>query len=395
MTLTEHPLTLNLLPTDEDLAIRESIGQILGKFGPHYARECWERGVPPTDAWTELGEAGFTGINVPEEFGGGGLGMRGLAIVIEEAARHGLASLMMVVSSAIAAPVLERHGTPTQQDRWLKGIAAGTTRIAFAITEPDAGTNTHEIRTELRREGDHYRLSGQKYYISGVEDAHHILSVARLRREDGTLGKPTLCIVDVDAPGLTKEEIPMPFLGADRQWTLFYDDVLVEADRIVGGEESGMAVVFDGLNPERIAVAAICTGLGQRAIDKAVAYANERQVWSTKIGAHQAVAHPLARAKVELELARLMNQKAAALYDAGAATTMVGEVANMAKLAAAQGSGHSVDAAIHTHGGNGISLEYGVSDLYFLVRTLKIAPVSEQMVLNHIAQHTLGLPKSY
>jgi alkylation response protein AidB-like acyl-CoA dehydrogenase len=216
-----------------------------------------------------------------------------------------------------------------------------------------------------------------------------------MRRADGTLGKPTMCIVDVDAPGFTREEIPMPHVGADRQWMLFYDDVELDADRIVGGEEAGLAVVFDGLNPERIAVAANATGLAMRALEKACAYANERQVWRTPIGAHQSLAHPLARAKIELELARLMNQKAAALFDAGASGQLAGEAANMAKYAAAEAAIHAVDAAVQVHGGDGLALEYGVSDMWWAARALRIAPVSEEMVLNHVAQHTLGLPKSY
>jgi alkylation response protein AidB-like acyl-CoA dehydrogenase len=398
MSTTAKPadLHLPLIPSDEETAIRESIRKLCEGFGPRYARDCYEANEPPKALWAALGEAGFTGINVPQEWGGGDLGMVGLQTVIEEvAAATGIGSLMMVVSSAIAGTVLAKHGTPEQNERWLRGIATGTTRLAFAITEPDAGTNSHELRTELRRDGDRYLLRGQKYYISGVEDAHGILVIARQRRADGSMGKHTLCIIDVDAAGLTRDEIPMPYLGPERQWTLYFDDIEVTADRLIGGEEAGMGVVFDGLNPERIAAAAVCNGLARRAMDKATAYAAERQVWGTPIGAHQGVAHPLAKAKIELELARLMTQKAAALVDAGVAGAMVGETSNMAKYAAAEAVGHCVDAAIQTHGGNGLTIEYGVSDLWWMSRTLRIAPVSEQMVLNHVAQHTLGLPKSY
>ena len=151
--------------------------------------------------------------------------------------------------------MLALHGTGEQNERWLRGIAAGTTKLAFAITEPDAGTNSHNLRTELRRDGDRYLLRGQKTYISGVEDADAVLVIARLRRPDGELGKPTICIVDVDAPGFTRDVIALPYLGPDRQWTLYFDDVEIEPDRIVGGEEGGLAVVFDGLNPERIIAA--------------------------------------------------------------------------------------------------------------------------------------------
>lgn len=385
---------LPLVPTDDELAIRTAVRRICEGFGPRYQRECHEAGQPPRELWNALAEGGYVGINVPEEWGGGGLGMTGLNIVGEEVAGAGQGTLMLVVSSGIAGSVLARHGTPEQKDRWLRGVAAGTTKLAFAITEPDAGTNSHNIRTELRPDaGGGYLLKGQKYYISGVEDADAVLVIARFRRDDGELGLPCMCIVDVDAPGFKRDVIPMPFLGADKQWTLYFDDVRVDADRLVGSEESGLAVVFDGLNPERIIVASLANGASRHAIEKACAYANERTVWRAPIGSHQAIAHPLAKAKVELELARLMTAKAAALYDAGAPEA--GEVSNMAKYAAAEAVGHAVDAAVQTHGGNGVALEYGISDMWWMARLLRIAPVSAEMVLNHVAQHTLGLPKSY
>ena len=389
-------LTLPLIPSDEETAIRASVRKLCEGFGPHYARECHAAGEPPTKLWEALSEAGFVGINIPQEWGGGGLGMTGLQWVGEEiAASTGMTTLMLVVSPAIAGSVLALHGTDAQNERWLRGIAAGTTKLAFAITEPDAGTNSHNLRTELRRDGDRYLLRGQKTYISGVEDADAVLVIARLRRPDGELGKPTICIVDVDAPGFTRDVIALPYLGPDRQWTLYFDDVEIEPDRIVGGEEGGLAVVFDGLNPERIIAAAGANGLARRALEKASAYANERVVWNTPIGAHQAVAHPLARGKIELELARLMTQKAAALVDAGASPALAGEASNMAKFAAGEAANHCVDAAIQAHGGNGVALEYGISDMWWMARLLRIAPVSEQMILNHVAQHSLGLPRSY
>ena len=385
--------SLPLLGDEHELYIREAVRGICERFGERYARECYERGEPPRQLWEALADKGFVGANVPERWGGGGLGMGGLQTVAEEAAAAGATTLMLVVSSAIAGSVLARHGSAAQNERWLRGVAAGTTRLAFAITEPDAGTNSHNLRTELRRDSDGYLLRGQKTFISGVEDAHAVLVVARFRRDGGELGLPCLCIVDVDAPGFRREAIPMPYLGPDRQWQLFFDDVELDDDRLVGGEEGGLGAVFDGLNPERIAIAALSNGIGRRALEKASAYANERVVWSVPIGAHQAVAHPLAKAKIELEMARLMTQKAAALFDAGAPGA--GEASNMAKYAAAEAGIHCVDAAIQTHGGNGVTLEYGLSDLWWPARLMRTAPVSAEMILNYIAQHSLGLPRSY
>lgn len=393
MTTTATP-SLELIPTDEETAIREAVAAICRRRGDRYARDCYERDEPPREVWRDLAEGGYVGIGAAPEWGGGGLGMAGLSVVVEESAANGVAGLMLVLSCSMAGTILERHGSQEQRERWLRGIIDGTVKLAFAITEPDAGSNSHNLRTRLVAQGDgSYLLRGQKTYISGVEDAEAVLIVARVQGADGTVGPPSLCIVDTDAPGFTREVIPMPYLGPEKQWTLYFDDVRVGADRLVGGEHSGLKVVFDALNPERITIAAMLCGTARLALQKAVAYANEREVWSTPIGAHQAVAHPLAKAKIELELARLMTQKAAVLFDAGAPEA--GEASNMAKYAAAEAATHAVDVAIQTHGGNGLSIEYGVSDLWWLTRLMRIAPVSEQMILNHVAHHSLGLPKSY
>jgi hypothetical protein len=320
--------------------------------------------------------------------------MSGLSAVGEEIAAAGCSLLLIVVSPAIVGTILARHGTEDQKERWLRGIAAGTTRVAFAITEPDAGTNSHNLSTALRRGPDgNYLLRGQKVYISGVEDAQHVLVIARFRDENGQLGLPVLAIVDVDAPGFTRQVLDMAVRGADRQWALFFDDVVVEPDRLIGGEQGGLGVVFDGLNPERIMGAAISCGVGRLALEQAAQYARDRTVWRAPIGTHQGISHPLAEAKIELELARLMMQKAAALVDARAPGA--GESSNMAKYAAAEAAVHAVDRAIQTHGGNGFAIEYGLTDLYWGARVARTAPVSREMVLNYVAEHSLGLPKSY
>jgi alkylation response protein AidB-like acyl-CoA dehydrogenase len=185
----------------------------------------------------------------------------------------------------------------------------------------------------------------------------------------------------------------MPHIGPEHQWTLFFDDVEVEEERLIGGENGGLGPIFDGLNPERVMGASIVAGAARFALAKAADYARERRVWGQPIGTHQGVAHPLAEAKIELELARLMTQKAAVLYDTG--TKGAGEASNMAKFAAAEAAIHCVDQAIQTHGGNGFALEYGLSQLWWGVRLLRSAPVSREMVLNYVAEHSLGLPKSY
>ena len=381
------------VPSQEETLLREAVAGICAGFGRAYMEGKREAGEPPRELWDALAERGYMGVNIPEEYGGGGLGMSALSWVGEEIAAAGCSLLLIVVSPAIVGSILTKHGTDVQKDRWLRGIGAGTTKVAFAITEPDAGSNSHKLSTSLRREGGRYVLNGQKVYISGVEDADAVLVVARTRMENGELGLPSLAIVDVDAPGFTRESIPMAVRGADKQWTLFFDDVEVEEERLIGGENGGLGVVFDGLNPERIMGASISAGVARLALEKGAAYARERSVWGKPIGAHQAVAHPLAQAKIELELARLMTRKAAALYDAG--VPGAGEASNMAKYAAAEAGIHCVDAAIQAHGGNGFALEYGLSDLWWGVRVARTAPVSREMVLNYVSEHSLGLPKSY
>jgi alkylation response protein AidB-like acyl-CoA dehydrogenase len=392
-TATAAGAILELVPSDEERMLRDSVAGICAGFGPSYSRDKHAAGEPPTELWDALAEKGFLGVNIPEEWGGGGLGMSSLAAVGEEISAAGSSLLLIVVSPAIVGSILARHGTDEQKERWLRGIAAGTTKIAFAITEPDAGTNSHNLSTALELRDGRLFLKGQKTYISGVEHADAVLVVARSRLPEGGLGLPSLAIVDVDAPGFTRDAIPMPYVGPDKQWQLFFDDVEVEEERLIGGENGGLGPVFDGLNPERIMGAAIACGAGRRALAKAATYANERNVWGVPIGSHQGVAHPLAEAKIELELARLMTQKAAALYDAGAPGA--GEASNMAKYAAAEAAIKCVDRAIQAHGGNGFALEYGLTDMWWGVRLTRTAPVSREMILNYVAEHSLGLPKSY
>src|SRR3954464_2935378 len=385
--------TLSLIPADEERQMRETVAAICADMGgPAYTRAKVQAGEPPTELWDALASRGYLGVNVPEEYGGSGLGMRALAAVGEEITAAGCGLLLIVVSPAIVGSILARHGTPDQKERWLRGIGEGTTKVAFAITEPDAGSNSHNISTAAAPTDGGYAISGQKTHISGVEEGDAILVVVRKREADRSLSVPMLAIVDADAPGLEKQLIPTVEPGANKQWQLFFDDVEIDADRVVGGETAGLKAAFDGLNPERIMGAAVCNGTARRALKMASDYARERKVWNGPIGAHQGISHPLAGAKIELELARLMMQKAAALYDAGLSAA---EESNMAKFAAAEAGIKCVDQAIQTHGGHGFSLEYGLTDMYWGVRLVRTAPVSREMILNYVAEHSLGLPRSY
>jgi alkylation response protein AidB-like acyl-CoA dehydrogenase len=266
--------------------------------------------------------------------------------------------------------------------------------MAFAITEPDAGTNTHNITTTARRDGDEWVLNGRKIWISGVDEADHVLVVARTAEARTGKVKPVLFVVPTDAPGFEFTPIPMEIVSPERQFQVFIDDVRLPSDALVGDEDGGLVQLFAGLNPERIMAASFSTGLARYALDRAVAYAKERTVFAGPIGSHQAIAHPLAQSHVEVEMARLMTQKAAALCDAGD-DMGAGEAANMAKYAAAEAACAAVDRAVQTHGGNGISQEYGMAGLLVATRAGRIAPVSREMILNFVAMHSLGLPKSY
>ena len=321
------------------------------------------------------------------------MGIGELAIVCEELAAAGCPLLLLAVSPAICATIVARFGTEAQRQRWLPRFATGDLVMAFAITEPDAGSNSHRIGTTATADGDTWVLRGTKYYITGVDQADDVLVVARTGTDAANgSSQLSLFVVPTDAPGVTRTVIPVDITLPERQYTLFFDDVEVPADRLLGEANDGFRQVFCGLNPERITIAAIANGLGRYALDKAAAYARERVVWDVPIGAHQGIAHPLAQAKVSLELARLAVQKAGWMYDRG---LDAGELANMAKYASAEAALACVDQAIQTHGGNGMASEYGIADVWAIARLLRIAPVSREMILNFVAQHSLGLPRSY
>jgi alkylation response protein AidB-like acyl-CoA dehydrogenase len=384
--------------TEERRALRTAVAEIARGFGPkYYIAHAAER-KPCDELWTALGEAGFIGVNIPEEYGGGGGGLTDLALVCEEIAAQGTPLLLLLVSAAISAEVISKFGTDEQRKTWLPGLAAGTSKVVFAITEPDAGSNTHRLSTTaVRVGGGGWRLSGTKYYISGVDEADAVLVVARTSEtstdENGPQGpRLSLFVVPTGAPGFGQHVLPVDLLLPERQFTLHFDDVYLGPEALVGTEGDGFRQVFHGLNPERITGAAMGVGIARHVLTTAARYANDRQVWSTPIGAHQGVAHPLAKAKIETELAALMTRQAAWQHDHG---QPAGESSNMAKYAAAEAALAACDAAIQSHGGNGLSSEYGLMPYWGLARLMRIAPVNREMILNYVAQHSLGLPRSY
>jgi alkylation response protein AidB-like acyl-CoA dehydrogenase len=385
--------TLPLVTTDEEQEIRRAVAAICEPFGHRHRRAIADRPAADRALRQALADHGYLAVNLDTAWGGGGLGITGLVPVIEEIHAAGIFSGTIALSACVAGRLIERHGTPDQQGQWLRRLTGGELTIAFAITEPDAGLNTHRLRTELRRDGDGFRLSGQKVFTTGAASADAILVVARFRDEDGTLGLPGLALIDGDADGVSMDRIELAPEWEERTYQTFYDDVWVAPDRLIGGEHAGLAAVFDGLNPERICTAAAALGYARLALEQACDYARERVVWKEPIGAHQAIAHPLAEAQIACDLAELMTRRAAALCDADAPEA--GSASNVAKYAAARAANLALDRAIQTHGGNGVTGEYGLTELWWPVRAMRIAPVSEEMVLNNVAQHTLGLPRGY
>ncbi|MEV8227287.1 acyl-CoA dehydrogenase family protein [Streptomyces sp. NPDC079167] len=384
-----------VLETPEHQALRSAVAALGKRFGRAYSTGLARKGEHPRELWEEAGKLGYLGVNLPEEYGGGGAGMAELSIVLEELGAAGSPLLMLVVSPAICGTVIARFGTEEQKRTWLPGLSDGSLTMSFGITEPDAGSNSHRITTTARRDGGDWVLSGRKVFISGVDISDATLIVGRT--EDARSGslKPCLFIVPRDAPGFTRTQIDMELQAAEKQFELVLDDVRLPADALVGEEDAGILQLFAGLNPERIMGAAFSIGMGRYAVGRAVEYAKTRTVWrDAPIGAHQAIAHPLAQAHIELELARLMMQKAAKLCDDGD-DTGAGEAANMAKYAAAEACVRAVDQAVHTLGGNGLTREYGLASLVTAARVSRIAPVSREMILNYVSHQTLGLPKSY
>jgi alkylation response protein AidB-like acyl-CoA dehydrogenase len=377
----------------EHKAIRESVAGIVSRYGPEYFLERGRNGGGIEELWKDLGASGLLGVHLPEEYGGGGGGMAEAVVVVEELAAHGMPLLIWVISPAICGSILAHHASGDMKRGWLPDLADGSKKMAFGLTEPDAGSNAHNVKTTARRTESGWTISGAKYYISAIDQADAVLLVTR----DADLSTPeksrlSLFVVPTDSPGLTFQQIDTSIVSPDRQFTVFVDDVQVGEDALIGAAGNGLRQVFDGLNPERILVGALCSGLGRYAIGKAVDYAKQRQVWSTPIGAHQGVAHPLAESHIAVELGRLATVRSAELFDAGESA---GEAANIAKFAASEAALKALDQAIQTHGGNGLSHEYGLSELWFVTRLMRTAPVSREMVLNFVAQTSLGLPRSY
>jgi acyl-CoA dehydrogenase len=368
--------------THEQRQILDYGDTVARKFDRKYWMECADKHVFPEALYRQIAEDGFVGTMVPEEYGGAGQGMVEMHLFLE-----GL---------SMSLGFIAKYGSKAQRNRYLPDACSGKTRFCFAITEPDAGSNTIRTTTMATRRGNRFALNGQKTFITDADGADYALVVARTtphtevkKKTDGF----TLFVVDLKAKGLQKQYIPVSIPAPETQWQLFFDDVDLGPEDVVGEIDKGFSILFKSLNPERILVGSICCGLGRYALNRAVDYVKERKVFNdVPIGAYQGLQHPLASARTDVEMASLMTLKAAWTFDQG---REAGEFANMAKLAAADAGIKAVDTAVQCHGGNGFTREYGIFDIYPLVRLLKTAPLNREMILNYIGEHVMGLPRSY
>jgi alkylation response protein AidB-like acyl-CoA dehydrogenase len=377
------------------------IRDFVERLSTRYGREYWLRkaqsGEPPEEMWQELGKGGYLGMLVPEAYDGAGLGMLDMDIFLEALGEKGTPLLFLVVSTVMGTLALVRHGSEEQKRRFLPPLASGGLKLCFALTEPDAGSNSFRISSMAKRDGRGWILNGRKTYISGADEADYILTVARTTPYDDASPKDkrkglSLFLVPTDARGLEMRKIPVAIEGPESQFLLFFDSVALPAESLVGVEGEGARSMFEVLNAERICGAALGVGLGRFLVEKAVRYARERKVWDVPIGAHQGLQHPLAMVKSRLEMASLMGQKASWLFDRG---ENAGPEAAIAKYEAAEAAITACDLAIEVHGGNGFSREYDVITVWPWVRLLRTAPLSREMILNYIGEHVLGLPRSY
>ncbi|HEY5166903.1 MAG TPA: acyl-CoA dehydrogenase family protein [Pseudolabrys sp.] len=381
---------------DEFADIRASVRALCGKFpGDYWRARDRERGYP-TEFVGALTEAGYLAALIPEEYGGSGLTISAAAAILEEIHTSGCNGAACHAQMYTMGTIL-RHGTPAQKQSYLPKIASGELRLqAFGVTEPTSGTDTLSLRTTARREGDHYIINGQKLWTSRAEHSDLMLLLARTtpkeqakKRTDGL----SVFLVDMRlAQGTSMTILPIRTMMNHATTQVFFDDLRVPAENLIGEEGQGFRYILSGMNAERILIAAECIGDAKWFIAKATAYAKERVLFGRPIGKNQGVQFPIARAYAQMRAAELMVHEAARKYEAGAD---VGAEANMAKLLAADASWFAADMCVQTHGGFGFAEEYDVERKFRETRLYQVAPISTNMILSYLAEHVLGLPRSY
>jgi acyl-CoA dehydrogenase len=386
---------MNLM-TNEFAEIREAVARLCADFPGRYWRDKDRAREYPTEFVAALSAAGYLAVLIPEEYGGSGLGVGAASAVLEEIHKGGCNGAACHAQMYTMGTLL-KHGSEAQKRAYLPGIAAGTLRLqAFGVTEPTSGTDTTRIRTMAVRDGDVYRISGQKVFISRTEHSDLMLLLARTAPRE-QVAKATdgmsVFIVDLrEAVGAGLAIKPIVTMMNHATTELFFDNLAVPAANLVGVEGKGFGYILDSMNAERILIASECIGDARWFIAKAAAYAKERQVFGRPIGENQGVQFPIARCHVQTEAAALMVAKAAALFDAG---EKCGAEANMAKMLAADASKEAADVCIQTHGGYGFAEEYDIERKFRETRLYQVAPVSTNLILSYVGTHVLGMPKSF
>jgi acyl-CoA dehydrogenase len=386
-----------LANTPERVEIRDAVRAICDKFDDHYWGEKDRTHSFPFEFAKAIADGGWLGIAMPQEYGGAGLGVTEASIMMQEVGRSAgaFAACSTVHINIFGLHSIVKHGTDEQRKNWLPSIIDGSSRACFGVTEPDAGLDTSRIKTRAVRKGDHYVVNGQKIWTSTAQQADKIVLLARTTpREE--CAKPTdgisLFYTDLDRTKVEVREIPKMGRHAVNSNQTFFDGLIVPVEHRIGEEGKGFRYILDSLNPERILNGAEVVGMGRRALEKAVKYANERVVFGRPIGKNQSIQHPLAECWSELYAAELMTLHAAELYDSG---QPCGAQANAAKYLAADAGFRACDRAIRTHGGMGYAAEYHVERYFREMVATQLAPVSREMILCFIAERELGLPKSY
>ncbi|MCH8104004.1 MAG: acyl-CoA/acyl-ACP dehydrogenase [Proteobacteria bacterium] len=376
--------------------IRDAVARLCADFPGEYWRAKDKNKEYPSEFVQALTEGGYLSVLIPEEFGGAGMDLGSACAVLEEIQFSGGNGGACHAQIYIMGTLL-RHGSEAQKQQYLPAIAAGDLRLqAFGVTEPSSGTDTTRIKTKAVREGDHYLVTGQKVFISRVEHSDLMLLLVRTTPRDA-VDKPTqgmsVLLVDLrDAVGNGLTVRPLETMLNHATTELFFDQLPVPVENLIGEEGKGFSYILDGMNAERILIAAECIGDARWFIDKASKYAVEREVFGQPIGKNQGVQFPIARAYIHTEAAAQMVIKASDLFDSG---EPCGSQANMAKLLAAEASWAAADMCLQTHGGYGFAIEYDIERKFRETRLYQVAPISTNLILSHIATHILGLPKSF
>ena len=383
--------------TEDQATIRDAVRDLAGKFDDQYWREHDRDHAFPTEFYDTLATGGWLGITTPEEYGGHGFGITEASIILEEVARSGggMNAASAIHLSIFGMHPVIKHGSEELKRATLPRIVDGSLHVCFGVTEPGAGLDTTRITTFAKREGDRYRVNGRKVWISKAQESEKVLLLTRTSKIEDVAKKTdgmTLFLTDLDRSKIDIRAIPKMGRNAVSSNELFIDDLMVPVGDRIGEEGKGFTYILDGLNPERMLIAAEALGLGRVALDRAVRYGNQREVFGRPIGMNQGLQFPLADSLARLDAAELTLRKATWLYDQG---KPCGREANTAKYLCADAGFEAAERALQTHGGMGYSEEYNVARYFREARLLKIAPLSQEMVLNYLGSHVLGLPRSY